>query len=359
MGVLERFLPRYPGQAKSLLFVLTAVATGVTLLFAIADPSTHSGLSTSVIVASCGALLAVATAIRLPGRPLPWLWTAYPFTAILTITLLDLATQDASVTAQVFYFFPVLYAGAQLRRAAAVILCGTAVAADLVVTVSRLPWDTAVVQTCFVAAALSTTTALLVLAGERTDLLIGQLERQAAVDPLTGLLSRRVLDSAVSSALGGAASDGGTALLILDIDRFKLINDVHGHPAGDAVLQELAGILMRLSRPGDVVSRLGGDEVAVLLPGCPLDVARHRAEEIRRAVRGHIFDLSDSSLALAHDVSRIPTVTVSVGIAHLPTHAEGLRALYAAADASLYDAKRQGRDQVGASVEPCQEAVPS
>jgi diguanylate cyclase (GGDEF)-like protein len=348
MDVFGRFEPRNEALAKTVLFVLTWTAGGVTVLSTLAFPTNQTRIESGETVTACVALLALVTAIKFAGRPAAWLWAAYPFATIAVIAVLDIVSLDATVTAQVFFFFPVLYAGAQLRRYATVAICSAAVVADGVVTFTLLPASNAVVDLCFVGTALAASAALLVHAGERTDQLIERLERQAAVDPLTGLLTRRVLDSAVSSALGGAANDGGTALLLMDVDNFKSVNDVHGHPAGDAVLQELARILMRLHRRGDVVSRMGGDEIAVLLPGCSLEVAQHRAEEILLEVRAHAFDVSLHSLAADPASAAHLDVTLSIGVAHLPTHANNLRELYAAADASLYEAKKNGRNCVGA-----------
>jgi diguanylate cyclase (GGDEF)-like protein len=265
---------------------------------------------------------------------------------VALIAVLDLTSRDASVTAQVYFFFPALYAGAQLRRQAAVTVCAASVAGEALVTLALLPVATAAVDLCFVATALTASAGLLLHSGERTDDLIATLEHQAAVDPLTGLLTRRVLDRAVSSALEGAAGEGGTALLLMDVDRFKRINDVHGHPAGDAVLQELATLLLGLHRRGDVVSRMGGDELALLMPGCSLSTAAARAEDVLLEVRAHTFDVTAHSLALdPADAAALP-VSLSIGVAHLPTHAADLRALYAAADAALYRAKQGGRDQI-------------
>jgi diguanylate cyclase (GGDEF)-like protein len=263
------------------------------------------------------------------------------------MTVLDITSHDASVTAQVFFFFPVLYAGAQLRRFATVAICLFAAAGEAVVAFTIAGGSEAVTDLVFVAAALGTTGWLLLHAGERNDRLIDKLERQAAVDPLTGLMTRRVLDTAVSSALSGAGDTGGTALLLMDVDKFKTINDVHGHPAGDAVLQQLATILMRCSRRGDLVSRLGGDEIAVLLTGCPKEAAVRRAERILDAVRAHPFDIEAVSMA-GSDEPRVLSVSLSIGVAHLPMQARDLRELYATADAALYEAKRGGRNQVAA-----------
>ena len=112
---------------------------------------------------------------------------------------------------------------------------------------------------------------LLVVSGERQDTLIEQLKRQAAIDSLTGLVTRRVLDNAAASALSGGASELGTGLILLDIDKFKHINDEYGHPIGDEVLVQLAELLMIGVRPSDTVSRMGGDEIAILLAGCSVE----------------------------------------------------------------------------------------
>ncbi|HVU92610.1 MAG TPA: GGDEF domain-containing protein, partial [Jatrophihabitans sp.] len=241
------------------------------------------------------------------------------------------------------------YAGAQLRRFAAALVCAAAIAGEGVVAYSLTAGTEATTSLVFVAAVLTTTVALLVQSGERNDALIARLEAQAAVDPLTGLTTRRVLDSAVASALDGAGDPAGTALLLMDVDHFKTINDQHGHPAGDAVLQQLAAILLRLSRRGDLVSRLGGDEIAMLLTGCPPETAVQRAEQVLDAVRDTVFDVSASSMAAAE--SRLLTVTLSVGVGHLPTGTGDLRSLYAAADEALYEAKRNGRNQVAVRLE--------
>jgi diguanylate cyclase (GGDEF)-like protein len=201
-----------------------------------------------------------------------------------------------------------------------------------------LPPREALNQSAYLTAAIVTATALLVLSGERQDALVAQLQHQAAIDSLTGLFTRRVLDNAAASALSGAASELGTGLILLDIDKFKHINDEYGHPAGDEVLVRLAQLLMLGVRPSDTVSRLGGDEVAVLLAGCSVDSVLHRAEEILWEIRAHAFDI-------APEISL--SVSVSIGVAHLPTHGADLRALYSAADASLYAAKRGGRNQIG------------
>src|SRR5699024_3834401 len=144
----------------------------------------------------------------------------------------------------------------------------TAVAGAAVDAFAFLPVRTALTETTYFAAAVVTSMTLLVLSGERQDRLVAQLQRQAAIDSLTGLVTRRVLDNAAAAALSGAASELGTGLILIDIDRFKQINDECGHPGGDEVLVQMSQLLMLGVRPDDTVSRMGGDEIAVLLAGC-------------------------------------------------------------------------------------------
>ncbi len=192
-----------------------------------------------------------------------------------------------------------------------------------------------------------TTAALLVKAGQRQDVLIAKLQHQAAIDPLTGLATRRVLDQAAMSALSGAASGDGTALILIDVDDFKAVNDNFGHPGGDEVLIQLANLLVEGCRQDDLVSRLGGDEIALLLPGCSEQALLRRADQILWDVRAHAFTLEGGEQL---------SISVSAGLAHAPTDAQDLRSLYAAADAALYEAKRAGRNRVGSS-RPQAEAV--
>ena len=345
---LSAFQPRAENTAKKVIFGLTAVGAGTTVLFTELFPTEQTRSHAALTIIGCLLIIALAGAMAARRVCARWMWAAYPFAAVAVIAVLDLSSHDASATAQIFFVFPVLYAGAQLRRPAAVSVATAAIVANLGITLAGLPWPTAVVDASFLAAVVIAATALLVVAGERNDVLIAELEHQAAIDPLTGLVTRRVLDRVASAALQGAASDVGTAMLLVDVDRFKHVNDVHGHPAGDAVLQQLAGVLMRVNRRTDVVSRMGGDEIAVFMPSCPLDLALQRADQILRAVRSCRFDISaHTMLAAPSDRCTQLRLSVSIGVAHLPTHGMDLRQLYAAADLSLYGAKTGGRDRIG------------
>lgn len=257
---------------------------------------------------------------------------------IVVLAALVLAIGNPSVGSQSFLTLPVLYAGFQLRPGAAWVVTAAAVVADAVMLFPLQALDVAVTDWVFSAAVLVVMAALLVRTQDAQERLVGELERQAGMDPLTGLVTRRVLDDAVARALAAATFPDGAALVLLDVDEFKSINDSHGHPVGDAALVHLASVITREVRAEDaVVSRLGGDELAILLTGCPPDVATRRAQDLLEAVRA-------APLVLDGDV--LMALSVSIGVAHAPRHAADLRTLYAAADRALYEAKRAGRGRV-------------
>ena len=177
---------------------------------------------------------------------------------------------------------------------------------------------------------------LLVRSGRVQHRLVDALRHQARVDALTGLVNRRVFDEALAGARTRRTASG-TALL-LDVDTFKQINDVHGHPVGDAVLVHLARILREQVRSDDaVLSRLGGDDLAVLLPDCPAEVAAERARLVHDAVRATPPALADGTLL---------SLSVSLGVAHTADRTTDLRGLHSAAEQALYEAKRAGRGRV-------------
>jgi diguanylate cyclase (GGDEF)-like protein len=176
------------------------------------------------------------------------------------------------------------------------------------------------------------------LLGRSYNHLRSELATMVMNDPLTGCLNRRGFDQALEQTVSRAGRRGGyLAVLAIDIDHFKAINDTIGHLGGDAVLREVAGILSRSSRGGDVVGRVGGEEFVILLPDADSEMAGVVAERVRESVRGHTFQTSRGGI----------TVTVSVGIAsEQVTDAHAGRALRARADEALYVAKRLGRDRV-------------
>jgi diguanylate cyclase (GGDEF)-like protein len=166
-----------------------------------------------------------------------------------------------------------------------------------------------------------------------------QLDVLSVTDPLTGLRNRRYflerLDEAIALATRG---DEPLALAIIDLDHFKRVNDRHGHPVGDKVLEAAADAMADTVRRGETLARVGGEEFAVLLPGLEDGRAELVGERLRQAI-------ADGS-RVSHDGEAIGvTASVGVGIFEPLEGAVG-KTLYAVADEALYEAKRAGRDRV-------------
>jgi diguanylate cyclase (GGDEF)-like protein len=332
--------PRDRDQAKRTAAGLTVLAASVTLLFAVIEPPTGGPAVVAVTYLVPTVMLALSLVmLRASEKRLLAFWAPVPIVGIVAIAGLDLATADASAAGQVFLCYPVIYAASQLRPPTAIVACIAAVAADAIVVLNLRPLSLALTDLSYVSVALMSMAGVLIHAGRRQDALVLELRRQAAIDPLTGLATRPVLDVAVLAALT-TDGEGGTALGMLDVDRFKLVNDRHGHPVGDAALVHIAKVLSSNTRSDTVISRLGGDEIAFLLPGCTAPVAMKRAEHLVQAIRDNPMRLANGDLL---------RLSVSIGVAHaaLPHDDETLRELYAEADAALYNAKRAGRDRVG------------
>jgi diguanylate cyclase (GGDEF)-like protein len=169
--------------------------------------------------------------------------------------------------------------------------------------------------------------------------LVDQLEREAAEDPLTGLANKRAFELTYGAELSRAArSDSTVALVMLDVDHFKEINDNHGHPFGDDVLIAVAKALRAAVRTHDTVARLGGEEFAMLLPGADLDSAREIAERARALIAE--IDLPGVKLS------------VSAGAAATSIEPERSGELFRAADRALYEAKRRGRGRTEVAPAP-------
>lgn len=167
-----------------------------------------------------------------------------------------------------------------------------------------------------------------------------RLEQLAQTDPLTQLLNRRALTERIMAEMERALRyDSTLALLMIDLDHFKAVNDTHGHLVGDDVLRDLGHLLNRTIRGSDITARYGGEEFLVLLPETDDVGAVAFAERIRVAVEEHAF---------ARDAANEPLrLTASVGVAVFPAaRIENVEDLFARADAALYRAKAEGRNRV-------------
>lgn len=165
-----------------------------------------------------------------------------------------------------------------------------------------------------------------------------RLRREATRDPLTGLCNRRRLDDVARREICfGQRDRHPVGFILLDLDRFKQMNDTFGHPAGDAVLRGVADLLRLRIRLYDVACRYGGEEIAIVLPGETTAGAATLAEQLRTSIETLDVDFSGAQL---------PRFTASFGVAAFPEHGWDLDGVLSAADKALYRAKTEGRNRV-------------
>ncbi|MCO8278031.1 GGDEF domain-containing protein [Actinoplanes sp. TRM 88003] len=329
--------PRNLRTARRWVAIIIGSATAVFVGSALLSESSLMGVHLI-----CAAVLALFCSILmvLPENRTAPLCVVGPLLGTAGIVTLDLGTADASLTGQIFFCIPVLYASVHLRVPGAVLITAAAVIGDTVVVYTLLPAGQALTELAFMACLLILMAAVLTRATVTQHRLIAQLQHQAAVDPLTGMATRRVLDDRARAAITATTHEprNGPGLIWLDVDNFKTINDTHGHVTGDEALIHITTVLRRHCTPHDTLTRMGGDEIAILLPRCDLHSLIRQAQHIVDAVRHDPLHLADG---------RELSLSVSAGTAHLSQHGHDLRDLYAAADAALYDAKRNGRGRLG------------
>ena len=165
----------------------------------------------------------------------------------------------------------------------------------------------------------------------------GDLEKLAASDMLTGLYNRRKLEEVCTAALTHArVHNRPSALLLIDLDHLKQMNDTFGHPAGDALLNTVVKTIRSQLRDQDILGRLGGDEFVVVLPATPEDAAKTFADQIRQSVQCQPFLWEDQEMAMS----------ISVGVAALSDADCNWQDWLKRADTNLYQAKKGGRNQI-------------
>lgn len=170
------------------------------------------------------------------------------------------------------------------------------------------------------------------------------LRLQSTIDSLTGLYNRRHFDEAFRRELLRAHRAGTScSVVMIDLDHFKRLNDTYGHDAGDLVLKTTAQKVLSRVRASDIVCRLGGEELVLLLPECTAEAAAKCAESIRQTL---------NEIAIAHLNQNISGISASFGVASYPLHAIHGEELLKAADRALYVAKNNGRNRV-VTAEPC------
>jgi diguanylate cyclase (GGDEF)-like protein len=166
-----------------------------------------------------------------------------------------------------------------------------------------------------------------------------EASRRAITDEITGAFNRRYLDRLLADRFSGGGPGGQPfGLVMMDIDRFREINEAHGHDVGNKLLGAVVEVIKRVLKESDSLARYGGDEFTIFLPDTGLAEAAARAEEIRRAIEAMTIRIAPVETPLA--------VTVSQGVAAYPDTSEDLEAIKKAADRALYRAKEEGRNRV-------------
>jgi diguanylate cyclase (GGDEF)-like protein len=179
--------------------------------------------------------------------------------------------------------------------------------------------------------------------GEQIGLTLANLELRrklqfwALRDPLTGLYNRRFVDEWLEREISRSNRSGGTiGIVMMDMDHFKKVNDLHGHDAGDTLLLSLGGLISSTVRAGDIASRYGGEEFVLLLSDIDLDTLVQRTEILRERV---------ARLQVRHRGVTLPPVTMSAGVAVYPLHGSSAGEVLLIADDALYAAKKAGRNR--------------
>jgi diguanylate cyclase (GGDEF)-like protein len=302
------------------------------ILMAVGPGFVHGKMEPTIgvsAVAIVSGLVCTIRPARIPGWFLPLIG---PLGTVL-IGISSILTGTCTDGSELLYMWTVLYSGyfLPLRRAVFSVILVALVYPPIAISIlGRLGITPAVYL-------VGTSVVTLVIVSSlrrQISRIIDATVREARTDSLTGLPNRRSWDEGMARELGRQARSGAPlSVVMIDLDRFKVLNDTFGHAAGDAALVGLAGVLRGLARQSDVLARVGGEEFALLLPECGAADATRRAEEIRVAVeRG--------------SAGWATPVTVSIGLATLPVHADTGEDLMGAADVALYEAKRSGRNRV-------------
>ncbi|GAA4938124.1 GGDEF domain-containing protein [Actinoplanes utahensis] len=318
------------GAARAVAYLMLAAgpynfATGVLMRIGDPLPQLIALGVTSVALFAVG-LVSLRRPAALPGV----FWRLAPFVTAAVITGLNVATEDASMGAQLFYLWPLLYAASFLHRLI-IALTVLQISAGHALT-AFLFLDAVAALHDWIAITVAMTMTALVVAGlrERNDKLLAVLNSQATSDALTGAANRRAFDAELARSVTAAGTDDPVALVMIDVDHFKTINDTWGHAVGDQALRLVADALRDATEGREhMVARLGGDEFAVLLRSGPY--AAFRFAETCRALVSATTDLPGGPPRL------------SIGIAVTPDHAATPEDLQRVADAALYQAKEAGR----------------
>jgi diguanylate cyclase (GGDEF)-like protein len=317
--------------------VLALLATGtVAVEAALAMPSISATDDWVAHVAAAGFLV-----LGLWVAAFPAMSVAQPkrlSAVIILVTTVQIsmlvAVARGTTVMPLFYPWPLLTAAYLFsRRAFALSIAWTVAAYAVALIFSPLARVYAWTDLLLMAAAMTVILLVVRVLSETANGLLDELRRIAAFDPLTNVLNRRSFNYLAEQAWTQAERDDGElAVVVLDLDHFKRINDRFGHAEGDRALQRVAAVLRDTFRADDIVARTGGEEFAVVLPGAELATARELVERFR------------AQLAESATPDDVP-LTASVGIA-TRHQGDGIERLLVLADDATYVAKAAGRDRV-------------
>lgn len=313
-------------------FASVAAVLGIVAVVLPHQPAVDEvGLATTTL--ACGVLAAVAlvAAERLPA------W-AFPAGAVLATLVAGAATHywgEGSFYGALAFLFPLLYAGWFLPRTATLVviaLAGALLAAELV---HQDRGDAAVGAWVATTGTLAGAGLLVAVLRERVNEAVAGLTEAARRDPLTALLNRRGFEEVFDVEIERARRTGqNLSVIVGDLDRFKRVNDEHGHAAGDDALRRVGRALGAGKRSWDTAARIGGEEFAILSPDTDEHGAYILAERLRTVIEREFADPA------------VPeTLTISFGIVSYPVHGQTGSSLLQAGDQALYAAKRLGRNR--------------
>jgi diguanylate cyclase (GGDEF)-like protein len=342
----------------ALLVALLVLAGTAFLVVLVVDPSgTPRRGEYGVLIGAVLVMLGLALALNRAGRypPAAFLAVACALLAPWASALMDSTILKSDFVPLTYVVVPVLLCGILLSARVTAAVAAAQVVALVVCAVVLAPdnpvnWPSLCIMVLMVSA-LSIVANVMIQADmdqilrQNHQLEEGEaaLREQSVRDHVTGLFNRRYLEETLERELRRADRDGsGVGVIMLDLDRFKQLNDTCGHAAGDLVLREIGTLLRANLRYDDIACRYGGDELTLILPRAPHDVVLERAQFLRLAV---------ADLRLTSSGEQLPRVTLSAGVAMFPDDGDGAEDLLAAGDGALYRAKRAGRDRVCDAVE--------
>lgn len=250
------------------------------------------------------------------------------------VFVIDMASPSAGVALLHVPVLGVLYGAPRRAVVACWALAVLLIIAGAVLGPAPAVWELVASRTILVVVASLVAVAVVVLSSRETV-----LREQALLDPLTGVFNRRCfLEMSGKEEARNRRDNGNLAVLMIDVDHFKQVNDTHGHPVGDEVLRGMAEVCAVTLRPSDIVARYGGEEFVVSLPDTDHEEAARVAERMRAAIQAKTFTGSSGPFS----------VTASIGLSSC-SNGVGLSEALRLADEALYRAKRSGRNRVEAA----------